>query len=162
MPPTGAFTTASRGVFLQRRDLRVDGGDARARGVDLLRPGAGPQPRERVGRGLRALLRGAHPRRRHVPPRPRVVALLHRSGVGAQQPLEALEIGGGGVELRLRAAHVGLRRLHLRRGLADVFGARAGAQQRELRLGLLALRRRAAQREVGVRRVDPRDDGRRR
>src|SRR5262249_48756277 len=59
---------------------------------------------------------------------------------------------------RLRGMHVVLARLELRLGLADVLDARPGAQQRQLRVRLIAIRRRAPEREVSVGRVEPRDD----
>ena len=158
MPATGALTIASADALLQRRDLRVGRRDAGARGVDFLRAGARLDPRERLGGGLRAILRAAHARRRDLLPRRRIVPLLDRSGVGAQQLLEPLEIGGRGVELRLRGSHVRLRRLDLRRRLTDVLRPRAGADQRELRLRLIAIGRRAPERQLGVRGVEPGDD----
>ena len=55
------------------------------------------------------------------------------------------------------APHVGIGGRHLRLGLADVFDACAGEQQPQLRLGLLALGLRAAERQLRVRGVEPGD-----
>ena len=60
--------------------------------------------------------------------------------------------------MRLRRPHVRLGGLDLRRGLTDVLRPRAGADERQLRLGLLAIRPRAPQRQVHVGRVDQGDD----
>ena len=145
-------------VLLQRRDLRLGGGDPGGRRIDLLRPGAGPLTGEGGGRGLDALLGRAQPRRRHIPSRRRVVTLFDRAGVGAQQILEARQIRGRGVDLRLRGRDVGLRRLLLGGRLPDILRSRAGPEQGELGAGLIALGLRAAHRELGVGRVNPGDE----
>ncbi len=84
--------------------------------------------------------------------------MLDRAGVGAQQILEPLEILRRGVGIGLRGLDVGLRGLDLCGGLPDVLDARAGAQQRKLRLRLVALRFRPAQRQRRVGGVDVGDD----
>ena len=55
--PIGERSVASVMLFSQRRDLRVDGRDARARGIDFFRPGAGVQLRQDFVGGPDAALR---------------------------------------------------------------------------------------------------------
>ena len=136
MPATGDCRVASVESLLERGDLRGGGGDAGAGGVDFLGPGAGAQFGERLFRGPHAALRRGDAIPRHVPPRRRIVSLLARAGVVREQGLEAREILLGGVELGLRGRDVGARGLDLRLRLADVFDARAGLDQPQLRFGV--------------------------
>ena len=142
--------------FLERRNLRVDGGDARARGLDFLAPRSRAQPRDPFARACCARPRGRDAISRHVPSGRRIVALLLRAGIALQQLLEPLKVRLGGGEVGLRGGDVGRRGGDLRLGLADVFAARAGLQQPQLRVGLRSLGLRALQREIDVARVEPR------
>ena len=144
----------------ERRDLRVGGGHARARGGDLLRPGAGREPGERFGRGPRALPRAADARRRHVPPRRRVVALLARAGVGAQQrSRSAARSAAAASSSACGGLDVGLRRL---RPAPPPGGCLPAARRRAAAAScasrLVALAPGAPERQLGVGRVDARDD----
>ena len=145
MPAIGATTVASAMAFFERGDLRVGGRDARAGGVDLLAAGAGAQPRHASVRRRTRSRAGLTPRfSRHVPSRHRIVALLARARVRCEQRFEAL---------RRRLLPPRARRCgrgtsacggrDLRLGLADVLGARAGEQQPQLRVGLIAIGPRA-------------------
>jgi hypothetical protein len=114
----------------------------------------GLHPRRPFARRLRALAGGRQPVARHVAPRPRVVTRLSRTGIGAQQRLVALEVGFGILELRLRRADLGIGGRRLRSRLPDVFGARAGEQQAQLRIGLRAFGACPGDGELGVARVE--------
>jgi hypothetical protein len=74
-------------------------------------------------RGLDALHRSADALARDVSPRFRVVALLLRSRVGAQQRLEAFEIGRSGGLLGDGGGRIRLGGLHLSLRLPHVLGA---------------------------------------
>ncbi len=105
-----------------------------------------------------ALGRAAHALARHLRPRPRVVALLDRAGVRAQERLEALEIELGRPQLRLRGARLGFRRLDLCLRLPHVFFAGARLQQPQLRIGGLALGACARELQLCIRRIEPGDE----
>ena len=145
--------------FLERRDLRVDGGHARARGLDFLAPRSGAQPRDRFARARSRAPRAAATRSLATSLR---VAASSRCfcepELLCEQPLEPLKVRFGGGEIGLRGGDVGRRGGGLRLGLADVFAARAGLQQPQLRVGLRSLGLRALQREIDVARIEPRDD----
>ena len=160
MPAIGAVTVASAIAFFERRDLRVGGGDARAGGVDLFAAAS-----RRAARAT-ALARRADPiaRALRAAPSPRRAASPHRRAACASP--SSSRAAPRSARRRLRAAassasaarDVGLRRGELRFGLADVLDARAGAEQPQLRVGLIALGLRAGERELGVGGVEPRDE----
>ena len=157
MPAAGAVTTASV-MSLWMVAICASMPSTRAAAASISCGRAPALSRARVSCGcLGAILGAADAGDRHVAPGHGVVALLDGTGAGAQQVLEALDVGRGGAGIGLRGVDVGLRRLGLGLGLADVFGTRAGLEQRELRGGLAALGGGAAQGERGVGGVDTRD-----
>ena len=157
MPSDGRGDGRVRQRLLERGDLRVDGGDARPRGVDFL----GPCARLQAPHGLACRRARAPPRPdallRHLRPRRRIVALLARAGIAPQQVLEARQIPGAASSSARGGLLLGLRGRDLRLRLADVLGARAREQQPQLRVGLAALGPRASQRELGVGRLEARN-----
>ena len=157
MPPTGDLSSASATLFSNAAICASAAPHARGPRrfpPDGRRLAAAPPP----SRGRGPVACRLHPRRRHVPPRRGIVALLARAGVRLEQRLEALEVGGRGLQLGLGRPDVGIRRFRLGRGLADVFGPRSGLQQPELGGGLVALRFRPSDRDLGVGGVEARDE----
>ena len=155
-PATGERSVASASVFSSGRDLRGRGGDARARGVDLLaaarRRAAAPWPARRARTRLSAAW---HTLARHVAPRRRIVSLLARAGVGLEQRLEALEVLLGGLELGSRGRHVGARGLRPAPRAWRMSSTREPAcSSAQLRFGLAAVRLGALDGQLDVARVE--------
>jgi hypothetical protein len=150
-----------RGVgdrFSERRHLRVRGGDTGARSVDLFRPRPGAQPGEILSRRADAIVGAAGASQGHVAPRHRVVSLFAGAGIRLEQSVEAIGIGLRGGELRFGGTRFRLRDGELGVGLTDVLGSRPGAQQAQLRVGLIAFGARSGQRELGVGHIQACDD----
>ena len=146
----GARTRGVCLVLLDRRDLRVDGGHAGARGVDFFAAGTrrAVAPRSFTRRGF------ARPRRRqalsrHVSPRRRIVPLFLRAGIALAAASRIAE----GPPRRQPAPtssrrHIARRGRDLRLRLRDVLRARAGQQEPQLRVGLRPLGVRALERQT--------------
>ena len=140
--------------LVEHGDLRVGGGDSRARRVDLLGPRALLQPRHGFARAAHALRGAALPLARHVHSRLGIVALLLRAGVGLEQRLEAIQIELRRLQIGLDRRDVRLGGIHLRLGLANVLDARAGLEQPQLRHGGGAIGAAALNLQLGVARVE--------
>jgi hypothetical protein len=144
--------------LFEHSDLCVDSGDASAGRFELFTQRAGLEPRDNLPGGPYLVSRAAEALARDVDPRLGVIALLLGTCVCFQQRFEALEIGFRGRELRLGGRGGGGGGVDLRLRLTDVFAARAGLQQAELRVGRRALRPRAVDLQLDISRVEACND----
>ena len=158
VPAAGARHRCVGNCLLGGRYLRVDDGDAGPSGLDFFPPGSRLHTRGSLGARTRPLACGRDPLARDIAPRLRVVACLARPRVGLQQRLVSVEIGLGVEQFRLGGRDVGFGGGDLRGSLPDVFGPRPGHQETKLCVGLGAVRAQPRDRQLGVPRVEPRDD----
>ena len=159
MPATGAVSTASATLFCERRDLGVDGGDARARGGDLF------AARARLGRcasasaAARARSRAAATRARATSRRVTASSrCLREPALAASSASKRCTIGLRRLELGGRGANVRFGRVELRLRLADLLGPRPRLEQTQLRDRLIAVGLRAPDVQLGVGRAQPRNE----
>ena len=174
----GKLTDVGQGLRDDAGDRRDDGcvGDGLLPGGDLDVGGRDrARGRRRPLRGARrragaptfsaaariAVARRPDPLRRHIPSRHRIVALLARARVRGEERFEAGDVGLRRRELGVGGAGVGLGGRDLCLGLTDVLGARAGAQQPQLGVRLVAFGPRPRQPELRRRRCRASRPGRR-
>ena len=137
MPPTGDARTASRAFFSSASIWASTAATlARAPAISSARAPALSRATPSVAARV-ALARSGDSRGRHIAPRRRIVALLAGAGVRLEQRLEALQIHRRGLQLRLGSLHIRLRRFGLGAGLPDIFDARTGGEEPQLREGLI-------------------------
>ena len=159
MPATGDVSVASATLFCERRDLRVDGGDTRAR--------RRRSPRRARRPCSRATAFGARPARARAPPPRRAAATSRRVAASSRclrEPALACssaskrcEVGARGCELGLGRRDVGLRRLAPAPGPGGCPRGARRPQQPELASAWSRSASRAPERELGVGGVEPRD-----
>jgi hypothetical protein len=132
-------------------------GTAGPRAFQLLAAGAGPHAVERRARHTHPLFGRALPFARQIDTGPGVVALLLRSGVGAEQRLEAIQIGLRALDLHVDGGNVARGGIYLRLGLAHVLAAGAGFEEMELRRRRGTLGSGASDLQLGVPDVERRN-----
>ena len=150
MPATGEVSTASD-TLLRSVAIWASTAAIRARAAATSSRRA---PDRTLHQGLSCRFRAVASRRyardRHVPPRQGVVTLLARSGVGCEQRVEALEIGLRRLELGRGGANVGFGRVELRLRLADLLGPGTRLEQSQLSDRLIAVSLRPPDVQLGV------------
>ena len=151
-----------RGVgnrFFEDGDLRGRYGQPRLGRFHFFAAGARAQPLNILRGRANALASGLGARLRRIPSRDRIVSLLARARVGREERFEPFDVLFGGVEIGGRGGDVRLGRGGLGLGLTNVLRASAGADESQLRVGLIAIGARAGERQFAVGGVELRNEG---